>query len=126
MKKLLFLFMLIGAALQLKAQSMQIQPFNNFQLKPFNNLPDNFYKKYLYTMPDSVKVALPQYQQLAASDFKVNTSAINYSSYDHMPIVRMEGRSNMPIVKMDGHSNMPVKNLSDSNKFFQLKTTPKP
>lgn len=110
MKKLLFFFMLIGAASQLKAQSIQIQPYNNFQLKPFNKLPDDFYKRYQYKTPDSVKLINPKSQQLAASNFKVNTSAISYSTYDHMPIVRMDGHSNMPVIKMPGNSNMPVIN----------------
>lgn len=115
MKKLLFLFMLIGAASQLKAQA-------KFEIKPFNKLHDSLYKKYNFTLPDSFTRAIPQ------TSNKVNPQMIDSSkpilsrqyAYNSMPVVRMEGRSNMPIVKMKGNSKMPVINPDAGiNSFIQ-------
>ena len=99
--------MLIGAAFQLKAQSMQIQPFNDFKIKPFSKPPDNFYRKYLDKMPDSLKLITPE---LNIADSKNNKLLTNKYAYNPMPIVKTEGRSNMPVIKMQGNSKMPVVN----------------
>ncbi|GAB2971555.1 hypothetical protein GCM10027049_01400 [Mucilaginibacter puniceus] len=105
MKKLLFLFMLMGVASLVRAQA-------KFELKPFNKLPESFYKKYNFTLPDSLTRLMPQ------TPSKVNPQMIDSTkpnlnrqyAYNPMPVVRMEGRSNMPIVKMQGNSKMPVIN----------------
>jgi hypothetical protein len=98
MKKLLFMFMLMGAVLQLKAQA-------KFEIQPFNKLPDNNFK-----LPDSLTRLIPQ------TPNRVNPQIIDsykpivgkQYAFNSMPIVRTVGRSNMPIVKMEGNSKMPV------------------
>ena len=118
MKKLLFLFMLIGAGLQLKAQA-------KFEIKPFNKLPDNLYKKYNFTLPDSLTRLIPKIPN------KVNPQIIDGSktnlsrqyAYNPMPVVKMEGRSNMPVVKMQGNSKMPVAN-PDAGVVIEYKQLP--
>ena len=105
MKKLLFLFMLIGAGLQLKAQS-------KFEMQPFNKLPDNLVKKFNFTLPDSLARLMPQ------KPSSVNPQVINgykptlgkQYAYNPMPVIKMNGRSNMPVVKMEGNSRMSVFN----------------
>jgi hypothetical protein len=111
MKKLLFLFMLIGAGLQLKAQA-------KFELKPFNKLPDNFYKKHNFTLPDSLTRSIPQTPN-KVNPYMIDSNKPNLSrqyAYNPMPVVRMEGSSNMPVVKMQGNSKMPVINPDAGDK----------
>lgn len=104
MKKLLLLFMLIGAGLQLKAQA-------KLETRPFNKLPDNFYKKnYQYKLSDSLTYLFPQKPNTVnpkIMDSRKPDASRQYA-YNPMPIVRTEGRSNMPVVKMEGNSKMPV------------------
>jgi hypothetical protein len=105
MKKVLFLFMLIGAAAQLKAQT-------KFELQPFNKLPDDFYKKYKFTFPDSLTRFSPQIPNRAMPQ-RIDSNKPDFSkqyAYNPMPIVRTVGRSNMPIVKTQGNSRMPIIN----------------
>jgi hypothetical protein len=106
MKKLLFLFMLIGAGLQLKAQA-------KLEIKPFNKLPDSFSKRnYQYKLPDSLTYLFPQKSN------KVNPQIIDSRksdlsrqyAYNPMPIVKPNIVSNMPVVKFEGNSKMPVVN----------------
>ena len=105
MKKLLLLFILIGAGLQIKAQA-------KFEIQPFNKLPDSFYKKYQYKLPDSLTHLIPRTPNKVnpqiIDSYKPNAS--RQYAYNPMPVVRMEGRSNMPVVKMEGNSRMPVIN----------------
>jgi hypothetical protein len=118
MKKLLFLFMLIGAGLQLKAQT-------KLDIKPFNKLPDSFYKKYNFSLPDSFTRLMPQ------TPNKINPQMIDSAkpkiskqyAYNTMPVVKMEGRSNMPVVKMQGNSKMPIAN-PDAGVVIEYKQLP--
>ncbi len=104
MKKLLLLFMLIGAGLQLKAQA-------KLETRPFNKLPDSFFKRnYQYKLPDSLTRLFPQIPNKANPqliDSRKPDLSKQYA-YNPMPIVKMEGRSNMPVVKFEGNSKMPV------------------
>lgn len=104
MKKLLLLFMLISAGSQLKAQA-------KFELKPFNKLPDNFYKKNdQYKLSDSLTYLFPQKPNMVNPkiiDSRKPDLSKQYA-YNPMPVVKMEGRSNMPVVKMEGNSKMPI------------------
>lgn len=114
MKKLLFLFILIGAGLQLKAQA-------NFEMRPFNK-PDNIYKKYSFALPDSLTRLFPQNPNRVNpqrfDSFKPNLS--KQYAYYQMPVVKTEGSSNMPVVKMQGNSKMPVINPDAGiNSFIQ-------
>jgi hypothetical protein len=113
MKKVLFLFMLIGAGLQLKAQT-------KFEIRPFNKLPDNLYKKYNFTLPDSLTRLIPQTPNRVnpqmMDSYKLNVS--RQYAYNPMPILRTTGRSNMPIVKTEGYSRMPVINPDAANIFI--------
>jgi hypothetical protein len=93
MKKLLFLFMLIGAGLQLKAQA-------RFDIQPLNKLTDSLTRLF----PIAPNRVNPQ---------MIDSSKPGLSkqyAYSPMPIVKTEGRSNMPVVKMEGNSKMPVVN----------------
>lgn len=113
MKKLLFLFMLIGAGLQLKAQA-------KFEIKPFNKLPDNLFKKHNFTLPDSFTRVIPQTPKNVNPQM-IDSNKPNLSrqyAYNPMPIVKMEGRSNMPVVKMQGNSKMPVINTDGVNRII--------
>lgn len=98
--------MLMGAGVQLKAQA-------KFELKPFNKLPDSFYKKnYQYKLPDSLTYLLPQKPNKVnpqITDSRKPDLSRQYA-YNRMPILRTVGRSNMPVVKMHGNSKMPVIN----------------
>ncbi len=93
MKKLLFLFILIGAGVQLKAQA-------KLEIMPFNKLPDSL----TYLFPQKPNRVNPQ-----IIDSRKPDSSRQYA-YNPMPIVKMAGQSNMPIVKMQGNSKMPVVN----------------
>ena len=111
MKKLLFLFMLVGAGLQLKAQE-------KFEIQPFNKLPDSFFKKeFKNKLSDSLTRLIPRApnrfspQIIDSNKFKLGKQY----AYNPMPIVRTEGRSNMPVVKMQGNSRMPVVNPDAGN-----------
>ena len=114
MKKLLFIFMLIGSVSQLKAQ-------NRFQLQPFNKLPENFYKKES-KLPDSLTRFIPQTPNVVINGTKLDVN--RQYAYNAMPVVRMEGRSNMPVVKIEGNSRMPVINPDAGSNIVVPKPLP--
>ncbi len=106
MKKLLFLFMLIGsAAVHLKAQ-------NRFEVKPFGKQPDSFTKPYKYKFGDSLTRLFPQNPNLTIPQ-RIDSRKADLSrqyAYNPMPIVKPNIVSNMPVVKLEGNSKMPVVN----------------
>ncbi len=109
MKKTLFLFVLIAAASQLKAQSLPTPLFNNLLVPQFGNLSsDYFSKNYFNKTSDSLKTA-KHYQQLFMEDEK-NKRFLNQYAYNPMPVVKLNGYSKMPIIKLDINSKMPVIN----------------
>ncbi|RZA03779.1 MAG: hypothetical protein EOP47_01570 [Sphingobacteriaceae bacterium] len=120
MKKLLFLFMLIATAVQLKAQA-------KFEIKPFNKLPDSFLKKpYEYKFGDSLTRVFPQKPNRANPQIVDNRkpdSSRQYA-YNPMPIAKPNIVSNMPVVKMQGNSKMPVVNPDAGDIRIRRSTAP--
>ncbi len=120
MKKLFFLFMLIGAGLQLKAQA-------KFEIKPFNKLPDSFLKKpYVYKFGDSLTRVFPQNPNPATPQ-RIDSRKPDLNrqyAYNPMPIVNPNIVSNMPVVKMEGNSKMPVVNPDAGVNFKVTKELP--
>ena len=125
MKKTLYILMLIVVASQLKAQSLQTQPFNNLLAKPFSKLPnDSFSKKYFDNRFDSLKTTHYSQQLFANSEKSIRFS--NLYAYDRMPVAKLRGFSKMPIIKPNINSKMPIVYLDDLNKMLNLKTEPNP
>jgi hypothetical protein len=120
MKKIFFLFMLIIAAPQLKAQSLQTQTFNNLLIHSIGKLPDDYFSKKYFNKPtDSLKTTNHSQQLLA--DAEKEKRFLNQYVYDRMPIAKLNGYSKMPVIQLYINSKMPVINPDDANRVLQLK-----
>ncbi len=109
MKKLIFLIILAGIAVKLKAQQKLVtKPLGKFSLPDLNSSLDTTAPK-LSIKPKtnlSLLVFPAQKQQNISSNIMI-------ASLDRMPIVKPVGKWNMPVVKPDGNVkyNMPIKRL---------------
>ena len=108
MKKLLFAFILLGAAYQLKAQQAPLKTPDNIR-----SLLDNAVTS-AKAQADSwnhLKSALKLNDVVALNNGNPAFASINILR-DHMPVIVTGGNSKMPVVKLAGYSKMPVMNFA--------------
>jgi hypothetical protein len=107
MKKVIFAFILIMGAFQLKAQSL-------FQVKSSDSLSNKLFDKY-FNMKPAEKLTLLQprlnsKELLNGNDLK-NTVSYDEVFYSRMPVAVLQGYDKMPVVVLEGYSKMPVKKI---------------
>ncbi len=119
MKKLLFCFLLVSAALGLKAQTLPKlykAPKMPYGASVFKL--DSTFKKY------SVAPKLP----LAALDTNKQRANLNkyIYAYDAMPIAKPQGNFNMPVLKVQSTDKMPTLNTYPNKTVIEERQAPKP
>ena len=115
MKKILFCFLFVSAALGLKAQTLTLPPLLN---KPKKNniwtdkLADSIVRKFSFQSKQKPFVLSDSGKRI------VDQNKYMYAYY-RMPVAKLQSNDNMPVFKPQSNSKMPVYN-PDNNSLINL------
>ena len=123
MKKILFSFLLVVAALGLKAQkNTTISPFLNKAPKSniwTNKTADSVIRKFSFQPNQKTFV-------LSDTDKRIVNQNKYFYAYDRMPVAKLQSNDNMPIFKLQNNSKMPVYNPDNNSRIDLTKPTLRP